>query len=572
MKAIVNFLLIFAFIHLYGCSDFLDPKIDENHNDEVVWNDRTFAMGVLVDAYAQLPTYYDCFSSNYLDCATDNAVTNDYGSNLLNMAIGGWRSNENPLDSWTSCYTQIRNMNYILERAPYIKFSNKEEQNIVIQHRTRGEAYFLRAWFQMELLTRFSGIATNGEFLGFPIVVESLSLVDNVKLPRDPFDRCVKQIYDDIDSCMLYLPKKYDNIDNAELGPTNEGRATLISALCLKSRLALYAASPLYTVGKDEVEKKKLWENAAKITMEAINMGGTSLPAIDDELFEKPDHDEILWRNYQEDTNEPERNNFIPQLYGWGRTNPSQQLVDAFPMKNGYPITHSQSGYDASQPYINRDPRFDLAILYNDAVFSNVTVQTFEGGLDTETNKEHATRTGYYLRKTISENVSIIPGETATKAKHHYGIFRKGELWLNYAEAANEAWGPDSDPLGTGMTAESAIKELRRRAGIDEPDKYVVEVAAMGKDKFRDLIQNERRIELCFENHRFFDMRRWMLPLDILNAPVKGVVIKKTESGYIYDFNNIVEMRNYKDYMYYGPIPDNEVKSTNGVILQNKGW
>lgn len=116
------------------------------------------------------------------------------------------------------------------------------------------------------------------------------------------------------------------------MGPTKEGRATAIAAMCLKSRVALYAASPLYTIEKVKL-KNKLWETAAQYAMEAIQLSGTSLPAMKADFFEKPDHAEILWRNYQEDINTPEQNNFIPQLYGWGRTNPSQQLVDAFPMK-----------------------------------------------------------------------------------------------------------------------------------------------------------------------------------------------------------------------------------------------
>lgn len=99
---------------------------------------------------------------------------------------------------------------------------------------------------------------------------------------------------------------------------------------------------------------------------------------------------------------------------------------------------------------------------------------------------------------------------------------------MNYAEAANEAWGPKADPLGLGKTAETMLKELRKRAGIDSADPYLGEMASAGKDEFRQLVQNERRIELCFENHRFFDVRRWMLPLEVINTPVKGVTIQKT--------------------------------------------
>ena len=116
------------------------------------------------------------------------------------------------------------------------------------------------------------------------------------------------------------------------------------------------------------------------------------------------------------------------------------------------------------------------------------------------------------------------------------------------------------------------LKELRKIAGINSKDPYVGEVAAAGKDEFRQLVQNERRIELCFENHRFFDIRRWMLPLEVINTPVKGVTIQKVGDTFTYEFDKVVETRNYQDYMYYGPIPEAEVNSTNGLILQNKGW
>ena len=213
-------------------------------------------------------------------------------------------------------------------------------------------------------------------------------------------------------------------------------------------------------------------------------------------------------------------------------------------------------------------------MLYNGASFSGTTVETFAGGKDAESAAfTRATRTGYYLRKFLDPAVVIDPAQTASTSRHYYALFKRGEIWLNYAEAANEAWGPDADPLGLGKTAKAALAEVRRRAGIAAADPYLSEVTASGKAAMRTLVQNERRVELAFENHRFFDVRRWLLPLDVLNQQVKGAAITKSNAGALsYQLDKAVENRNFKSHMYYGPLPEQEVFGSNGVIVQNAGW
>ncbi|HAZ04320.1 MAG: hypothetical protein A2W90_23255 [Bacteroidetes bacterium GWF2_42_66] len=565
------YILLITALLCSSCEEVLDTKIDANYSAEDVWKDRDFTMGILADGYDNLPTFYNVFSGAFLDCATDNAVTSDYTSSIIDFAGGSWNSESSVLDSWEDCYTQIRNMNLFLEKAPDVEFSVKPNTNEVIRKRVKGEALFLRAYYESELLFRFSGMTADNKLMGFPIVTEVLPEGVNNLVARSEFDACVDQIYNDIDNALLYLPEKYAGND-PELGTSKIGRATIPIALCLKSRVALYAASPIYTVNKNDEQKKLLWEKAATAAMNAINATGTSLPDLSAAMYENPDHAEIIWRSFQGATNTPEKNNFIPQLMGKGYTNPSQQLVDAFPAKTGYPITDQRSGYDQNAPYSNRDTRFSLSILYNGATFSGKTVEVFAGGLDNELSRSTATRTGYYLRKFLSESVTFVPGVAATTAKHYYALFRKAEIWLNYAEAANEAWGPSSDPKGLGKDALTTLKAIRKRGGIPVADPYATEQALAGKETFRSLIQNERRIELCFENQRFFDIRRWALPLNSLNEPVKGVTVTKNGSTFTYNFGVNIENRNFKDYMYYGPIPASEIQSANGIVKQNKGW
>ena len=558
-----------------GCTD-LEPKLDASIDDDVFWNDRDYAMGVLNEAYNQLPAFYTDEFDAFLDCATDNAVTNDYSSGLIRMASGGWTAQSNPLNSWQKCYTQIRNLNDFIEKEETISFSNDAQKDKTIHTRVKGEAFFLRAWYQFELLSRFSGLDVQGNLLGYPIVLDALTDDELKSVSRNSFDDCVETIKNDIDTALLYLPAVQYSGADVVIGATQIGRAYKLPALSLKSRLLLYAASPAYTVGKSEAQKQILWEKAALAAMDAIRLIGT-LPTISTggDIYTNPNHAEIIWRSYQPDNNAPERENFYPSLWGNGRTNPSQQLVDAFPMKDSYPIGQSTI-YSAANPYINRDNRFALAIIYNNATFGTNQAAIYPGGKDYEsTAAGRATRTGYYLRKFIDPAVVITPDKTASTTKHYYAFFRCGELWLNYAEAANEAWGPTGDPLSLGKTAKSSLAELRKRSGgIVAADPYLSERSSAGKEALKALIQNERRIELCFENHRFFDVRRWLLPVSQLNQPIEGVMATKNVSDgtFTYQFGLMVEDRNFSDYMYYGPLPEQAIYASNGALAQNAGW
>lgn len=572
MRTKYIYLLLLLLIS-FSCTD-LEPKLDAAINDSDVWKDRDFSVGVLNDAYKQLSAFYSNEFGAFLDCATDNAVTNNYASGMITMATGGWTSSSNPLDSWQKCYKQIRNLNRFIQEMPNIEFSNDPAKNTQLAKRVKGEAYFLRAWYQFELLSRFSGLDEKGNLLGYPVVLKPLSDEELKSKPRNTFDQCVEVIEEDLDSALVHLPPTQYTGSDVVLGATQTGRAYKLAALSLRSRLSLYAASPAYTVNKTDLEKQLLWEKAAVDAMAIITEKGT-LPAINvnGDLFTNPNHAEIIWRSYQPDSNGPEHENFIPSLWGNGRTNPSQQLVDAFPMKDGYPISESTE-YESDNPYSNRDNRFILAIAHNDANFGGTKVELFTGGKDNENHMQtRVSRTGYYLRKFIDPNVVITPGEAATTTKHYYAFFRWGEIWLNFAEAANEAWGTDSDPLSLGKTAKSALGELRKRAGIANADLYLESQAAAGEEALRRLIYNERRIELCFENHRFFDQRRWLTPLSELNQEIRGVKITKDNAGlFKYDYDQKVEIRKFSDYMYYGPLPEQVIYTSNGAIKQNAGW
>ena len=280
---------------------------------------------------------------------------------------------------------------------------------------------------------------------------------------------------------------------------------------------------------------------------------------------------EILWRGSMNKATDDyafglnqEVQNYPPTLYGNGRINPTQNLVDAFPMANGYPITDPSSGYSASDPYAGRDPRLAEYVLYNGVTYNGTQIITGTYSSDNNgLNKiSTSTRTGYYLRKLLRDDCSANP--SAQNAQYHYPVYiRYTEIFLAYAEAANEAFGPTGKG-DLGYSAYDVIKALHDRAGVGND--YLDSIQG-DQDKMRELIRNERRIELCFENKRFWDMRRWKLDL---TETAKGMKIDQAGGALQYTVID-VEPRNYTDHMYYGPIPETEVLKWSNLD-QNKGW
>ncbi len=237
-------------------------------------------------------------------------------------------------------------------------------------------------------------------------------------------------------------------------------------------------------------------------------------------------------------------------------------------MADGSPINSSESQYDVQNPYANRDPRLNANVIYNGSTqgVANKVVETSKDGTTVDAlNKENgkSTRTGYYLRKFTRSYVNPDPN-ASVEASTYPAKIRATEIFLIYAEAANEAYGPTTPAPGASYSAYDVIKALRARGGI-VGDAYIESIKG-DKDSFRELIRNERRIELAFENKRFWDLRRWKVSLEELNKSVTGVEIT---SGTNYNYFE-VEPRRYSDYMYYGPIPDSEVLKFG--LEQNKGW
>ncbi|MCG1035814.1 RagB/SusD family nutrient uptake outer membrane protein [Polaribacter sargassicola] len=575
--------MVFALLQI-SCS--FDAELENSYSEEWVYSQPDYAEGILLNAYANIPnTVVDGYGGDFLDSATDNAVTNNFSNGVYRLGSGGLTPSNIIVGQWDNAYNQIRNVHLFMENGLgdniYYDITSEEADQLK-RNNLKGEAFYLRAWWSFHLLQAFGGKTNDGDVLGYPIVLRSLSdeeALDLEAVKRDSYSDCVAQIIKDLDSAMVYLPSTYSG-SNPTTGINNLGRADQHVALALKSRVTLYAASPAYQsddvvkltgMGQfnvvDETAYINKWKIAATQAQEAINEIGDFISLTEGHFSSNTSPAEFIWRSFFT-SSALENNNYPIGERGGARTGPSQNLVNAFYTKNGYPIEDSRSGYDADNPYENRDPRLYLNVLYNGRSFNNRTLETYVGGLDSREKYTRNTRTGYYVRKWLSLVPGIISVDNSSSQRHYNPYFRRTELFLNLAEAANEAYGPQGLGDNLTQTAVQIIKSIRTKAGITD-NTYVDEVAALGKDEFRKLIQRERRLELAFENHRYFDLRRCLLPL---NETVKGIEITKNSDDTLDYQEVVVEERVFNDVKYYyAPIPYDEMsKSPN--LINNLGW
>ena len=586
---VLPFLL--AIFSLVSCELF--EPVDTNYStfDRVLY-EPVFAEGILAVAYNRIPSN----SYSFNDVATDDAVSNDKTNSYMRMATGEWTSNFNPMNQWSNCLEGIQSANHFLTFVEDVGWrpSVPELHDLYIR-RLKGEAYGVRALLKYHLLITVAGEGANGQMLGIPILNEYLENTADFNIPRATFTASVNSIYDDIDMALSFLtmddyrnvtdasllPSGYENVNvanyNIVFGREAAQRFSGIIAKALRAKVAILEASPAYTD-----DNRTLWEKAARYTGELLSQSPAGGPAGLDpnghrwflkNFFDEVnltaatpvDRPEMLWRSRRTPSRDLEEAHFPPTLFGNGRLNPTQNLVDAFPMENGYPIDDelNRGGYNANDPYAGRDPRLRLYITLNGDTYKNSIINTGLGGRENAKDSiDRSTRTGYYLKKLLVEQTNVGPIGASTE-NHYVVYFRYTDFFLLYAEAANEAWGPDGDDGGFGFTAREVIGAIRQRAGITQPDTYLAGID--NKENMRKLIRNERRLELCFEGHRFWDLRRWK---ENLNVTARGVVINKDATEYRYVD---VEQRLFTDYMYYGPIPNPEINRYSNLI-QNKGW
>jgi hypothetical protein len=573
-KNIVKLCLILTAACFAGCekTNFLqDGSIppDGSITEQQEWANPDFARNFLNNVYATLQMRYSLDGDGaMLASGSDEAVNSNQNSSINIFNNGTWSPVRTIDDVYTSMYSGIRKANIFLVKAPTSAIIPSDGLTFAQDvERLRGEAYFLRAFFEFELVKRYGSMV---------LVTKVLDPGDNLDVPRNSFDDCVRQISLDCDSAIARLPE-WTQSWTVGSDRSKYGRATQTAALALKSRLLLYAASPQYNVSGDLAK----WQAAADAAKALIDRNRHKLYTTGTTAYQNiflwnvsgaAYNDEVIFATSTANNANVETDN-APISYdgATGRTNPTQELVNAFEMRTtGRPITDPTSGYSATNPYNNRDPRLSLAIMTNGSSFKNKTVETFVGGKDGLNANVNATKTGYYLRKFLAE-AAVWNTSSNTSVRKPWIIFRYAETLLNYAEALNEVQGAAAAPLVL-----AAVNQIRARTGVAMPALQITNPAGNGyvaptKEAIRQRIRNERRVELCFEEHRFFDVRRWNEGEITFNKPVSGMRITQTTSGVLAYQTFTVEDRVFTPKNYLFPMAQVELNKA-PALKQNPGY
>ena len=518
-------------------------------------------------------------NGDYLDAASDDALSVNSGDpDVYKLAVGRYSASSTiPSDMiWTDPYGLIRRVNILLNGIDVVPFNttyidalgNARPLNVSM----KAEARFLRAYFYFELMKRYGGI---------PIIGDKVyDLNENIELPRSTFEQTVKYIVSELDAIKddlrsLPLP---DAAANAHVVTTQAAQA-------LKIRVLLYAASPLFNekpvesgnelVGYATYDRER-WKTAADAARSFMNAYGTdggplgldpNFKDVYTNWYDNTIHKEMIFFRENDSNTSIETANGPLGLSGAkqgnGRTNPTQNLVDAFLMKDGYFINEEGSAYeyDPQHPYDNRDPRLEYTIIHNGTNWLNNTMQTWQGGANNPLGSSYSL-TSYYMRKFMGNFES---GSEYQATLHNWVMFRYAEILLNFAEAENEYLSSPSQDVY------DAIIALRKRAGIEAGNDNLYGLRDdMSQADMRKVIQNERRIELAFEEHRYWDIRRWRLAEMIYAQPVKGMFITTSLTGTTYIPQDVLTVDwDNKRYLY--PIPYSEVIKNKNMV-QNPNW
>jgi hypothetical protein len=550
-------LIILLLLGFTNCSDLDYDETSFNRKDDV-FSDFARSKSFLNGIYAYLPTDFNSIDGAMRASASDEAEHVNDVSSVQQFNDGSWSAIQTLDNVWNNMYAGVRASNLFLKESagqafPELKYNNNPDyKDIILQYKNyEYEARFLRAFFYFELVKRYKDV---------PLITTVLTPEEAINVKQTPFTDVVNFIVSECDAVALQLPLNYTNFSSAK----ETGRATRGAALALKSRILLYAASPLHNTANDVV----LWQKAALAAKAVIDLNAYTLTSSYALVVNNPSltpGTELIFERREAPSNGFESRNF-PIGYQGGNTGtcPTQNLVDAYEMRlSGLPI-NVDPRYNPAAPYAGRDARLAQTIIINGSQWKGLGVETFFGGRNA-LPITFATKTGYYLRKYVIEAINLDPRAGAVSTREHtWTHFRYGEILLNYAEAMNEAYGPETAAAAPlTLTALSAVNTVRRRAGM--PNFPV----GLGKDAFRTKLRNERRVELAFEDHRFWDIRRWKIGDQTKDIFAMNIT-RNANASLNYEVK-LLEVRPFEERMYLYPIPQSEIFK-NSNLKQNTGW
>ena len=565
--------LIALLLTTTGCQDFLDTKLDTFQTQEMLVTQRGTLYSLATAFYTPLRYGFTSLDGNLFCVATDEAQQTVIGGNTLIFNLGIMNSKSIPENLYKNYYEGIRASNKFLEfyaQNPNLLKLNRdtvgEKTNYDNDKLSIGwyvaEAHIAKAYYYFELIKRYGGV---------PIIKSSLenTSADSIYIKKTSYDDVVNYIVSEIDNNKANLQVNWKTSNFA----TQEGRFTLGAALAIKTRVLLFAASPLNNPTNDIAK----WQRAAAAAIDLYKATGLGLGL------------ESSYANYFKSSltstsketifgirgganNTPEKLNYpIATTGGGSGICPSQNLVDAYETLNGFT-------YDPANPYVNRDPRFAASIVYNGVTWNNRTILQATGDKDDQANA-NASRTGYYLKKFLTDNLNLVQGTTE---QHTWPVYRYGEFLLEYAEALNQACGPDGITFtfnGTTytapITAKAALALVRKRASTS-----LQAVATTDPVVFNNAVKHERQVELAFEDYRYWDLLRWKDAEIVLNQAIQGVKITKTNTGtdvapvWVYGYQKVnVSTRTFvAPTNYYYPFAYSDVVLSKNTLEQNIGY
>lgn len=560
-------LIVFSIImSCFACNDdLLDLSPKDKLADDAVWGDEKLIKAYHTSLYNAIQHGFKIHMQSKAADEAYCAINWDIGNiqagtlnpdNVTSVANDHWTGGGN-LYYWNTGYKYLSKINLFLENMATTKVEFADKAKLV------AEAKFLRAYVYFMLIERYGGV---------PIVTESYQLADvpTVTFTRNTFDECVNFIDKDLTEAIPDLSAKYSTTD------ANFGRATQDACKALRSRLFLYAASPLFNPSNDKAK----WQKAADAAQALLNSGYTLYPNYR-KCFILPSgapNDEVIFaRNFTETNGHQAPMHNLNRRYGayggwWASNGPSQNLVDDYDMLNGEPAfinvggvktVNPASGYNPQRPYANRDPRFDESIIHDSTLYRGdrfamwISSDADTWGYDSYKQSGDNPRSNYLLKKFMPDEDMPLSWQTTYTIPWIY--FRLGEIYLNYAEAKFE--------LGDEATCREYLKLIRARVGMPPiPDNVTGE-------ELRKRLYNERRIELAFEEHRYWDVRRWKISMETENRPIYGMDIIKDKNTGAYTYNPVLlRERKFEEKMNLLPIATDELNKNKGSLSQTSGW
>lgn len=540
MKNITFLASLIYIMLLSSCSDVLDITPTDKYPDPLVWQDENLLKMYVNEQYNGIcnkDNYYEImYFSDDNFCKYNRGGVNIVRDNILTADNVG--SISNILNTWDNSYKFIQSINVFFQNIENSSLDEDMKKTLI------GEMKFIRAFIYAKLIWSYGGV---------PIIKEVYTTNSDWSLvERSSWDDCVTYILTDIEDAISALPDR----------PEVRNRASANAARALKARVLLYDASPL----NNPDNNKQKWQKAADAAKDLFDKGYTLATDYRKMFLDVNCSEYILAKEFNE--------TYASKMTFWmgpagdnGRAwvTPSLNIVDQYETIDGeIPVTNSESGsvnpnsmYDPADPYVKRDPRFYASVYYNGATFREREIETYTGGYDMI--NQDATMTGFYLRKFIEEEVGIIEDKNYTTP---FPLFRLTEMYLNYAEAQYH--------LGNEAEAREYINKIRDRESVKMP--FITE---SGQDLL-DRIYHERFIELAFEGHRFYDVRRWKIAEKTETCHIMGVKITKEDDGTFkyerYKLTPESRKTDWKNAYYRLPINFSEIQKSNNSLTQNSGY